>query len=1229
MRSMKDVLGDLKGLRSTTRRLLLVRAIALVVGVFLAGLVIIAALDYLVHFPKLMRVLIVIPALAALAWFGWRSIRAAASYMPSLTAFALRLEERHPVLRGRLASAIEFVSSGVANDNQLARAATDHATELANRDLDVAASVERRPVRRALLVTGGIVAACMLIVVLKPANAGIGVARVLMPWSDARWPARTAVASLMNEVLEADGVHPQGKVLTLRARNLTPGGNDEEVVAYYRLQRDDGWTRRQRAVLTHQGGGVHERLIETDGDAIDVWFETKDNQTSDERITLVPPPAVLAASVAIEPPTYAQSLVAPLAAELGPGIDDRARTADASLNGSWVTLEIELNKPLPVPADDERGAWIDETFGWERAQRPGIKVSDDQTKWTLDWELTERTVLAIDLRDEYGLGPAEPVRYIIDARPDDPPRATVTEPAQDDAALATAVLQLGAEGVDDVALTRLGWKVGLESTNSTEIPAEIGDGFEIFPESKTRASLESPLDLSAFDLEPGDTVVLRAVAEDGYERAGETHAPVLSPARRIRIIDEQRLAEIVRTQLSSVRQNAIRMEAQQGALQDAAAPEENAEGSDAPTGQETREARDAIARQQADLGDRIAEERASIESMRERLQQNRMDDAALEQLLRQSQDLLDYAGRGVNRAIESLESQSDSGEAGESGEPESATPTEAEARELAEAQQDVRDELSDLIELLDRDEDTWLVKRQISRLIEEQAKLQEDTAEVGDELIGRETDELTPQEQSTLDSLSEPQEELAAQFDRLVEEMRRRAESMEELDEASADAMREAADIGESREVSRDMREAAEAVEENRMRNAAEQQQQAMDALERMQEQIETSKRAQAEELARELSDLVDSIERLVEVQEREIIGLNRLIGEAEATSTAQDRARAMVRLTQNTRAVAAQARESASDARRIARLLDRAAEAQGEAITLLRVQPLDGPRTVEEEERSLERLREAQELATTLQEQAEEDQLEEARDELIAAYRAQLAREVAVRDESRQLGEKERLTRRDRVTARELGNRQESIRNELEQLARDNEDLAASTVFSYVHRLIDRWSIEVRDSLWDGTVDAAVTDRAGMIAEAIAQQLAALEAAESPDDQPFADATQPPEGSEGGGGGGGGGGGPQPLLPPVIELVRMRGLQEEIYRATRVLNESPVLAPEAVESRLEELGVMQQDLVQLGGEILLKLQGGGGSGPPPEPEAGSGDQPGEPSEPAAPVPDPTEEESS
>ncbi len=1391
MHSVRVVIEELRRLRRTTRRLLLTRASCVLAAAGLAGVLALGGLDYLLRLPAPVRLILLAGLIAGLVVLVRRHLVPATRYAPSLVDVALRVERERPELAGRLASGVEFVERGDVERSPLARLAVDRLLPLAEGGFG--RRVDARAARRAaggLAAVGLVVAA---VAVASPGLAATGTLRVLAPWSAAAWPARTAVASRMDEVLPAPGVHPRGEVLTLRAENLTPDGAGERVQAHVR-ERTAGDAGRWRTItLAHQGDGVHERLVEPDGEAVEVWFETADARTAVERIDLVRPPAVARGTLRVEPPAYAAGLVIPILADVGPGIDERGRPDEPALAGARAELELAFNKPIePIepagaggdepgsddgaapaiatgdrvvfagPDADPRSAWLARTFGLDAAMaEAGAEVErTSDVGWILRWTVSEPVVLAPEPRDAFGLGPREPIRYAIDAVVDERARPAVLEPMRDERTLADATVPVRVEAMDDVGLRSLAIAVDVERSGSAAVPAELPEDvaaallarFEPVP----RQELGADLPLGVLGLEPGDAVLLRAEAEDVFEPADGRL--VRSEPRRIRIIGEADFGTLVRRDLARVRQEAIRIEATQSALQDGLRRGAASEGDAA-----------ASARRQAEIAERIAAQREEVASLTDRIERNRLEDDQLRELLRQSSDLLDFAGRAANRALTSLEdaaereaaggdaargddadaargddaeaargddaeaarendadatreaedadagaaAERERGErgadgdgpapgdraagdraAGEPGDEEGSEPSEdassepapsegepspagasggqpgaeqdpstagppgqpsgdatgspsgpspaggeparadddgasgadadaetdaergedaeslpepsPEAAEAIDAQQAVREELTDLIRLLDRDEDTWLVRQQLQQIAAEQAALEERTGELADDLIGRDLEELGAEERRQLDAVAEEQRALAESFDRLIEEMRRRAEAMEEADPEAADGLTAAADEGESRETGRSMREAAEEAEQNRLQQAGSQQARAREALDRMQEALEEAQGVRTEELLRELATVREVLERLVATQERELIALSR----AETDADLAERARAMIRLERNTSSAAQQARVAGQELRRIARTVDRAREAQGEAIAALRQAPPDAEGARRGEERSLARLQEALDLAVESEEQAEEDLVEQARQQLMMAYRGLLERQVTVRAGTMELAEQRPLGRRGRQAARRLGNDQEAIRTALEAIRTDTEGLADATVFSYVHVMMDRWAEQVRERLYEAEVGRAVSDRQRRIAEAIRRQIEALEDLQG--EQPeFAQGEQAPAG--GAGGGGGGGGGDQPVLPPTAELLRLRGLQEAIYEETRAVDEDPSLDPAERAAMVDELGRMQRDVLDLGRELLTQLAQppGGGAAPAPAPAPEPGDEPG------------------
>jgi len=1158
---MRQLVGELEQLRRRTGAMLLVQRSAVVAAWAIGTILALVLLDYALRLPGEFRLIFLIAGGGALLAGLWKYLGGALAHRPSLTQLALRVERSLPSLSGRLASCIEFALSGEHERNPFAaRSVRETQRRLAGES--IGALIRRGKTLRHVGVMLVIVALAVTLAAGYPAAARTGLARLLLPYGSARWPARTAVASLMHEVAGRGGVYPRGRALPLRARNLTVGAEAERVDAHYRLIREGGsggdsgggsgaW---HQIVLTHQGGGVHERLVDTDAEAIDLFFTTEDARTERRRIALVPPPAVARATVTIAPPAYASDRLAPLQAGLGPGIDERAVTESPSLVGSEVSLLLKLNKPLPVPSSPaERESWMRQTFGWNGEHLPRFAEDpDDAGRWRLSWTLQATCTLSLNLRDAHGLTNDEPIRYRILAVADLPPTVIVTEPERDETVLPTAVVGVAGEGRDDVALSRVGLRTHIQRGE-----AEAAEELPFAPQREadgTMASIEAELDLAGFDLTEGDTVIITAVGEDAFQLQGRRREPVISTVRRLRIISEADLAAQLRRELAAVRQNAVRVEAIQAELQD-----DVMESGVQP----------GLRGAQARLGDRLRGQREAIERLQDRSTRNRMQDEQLAGLLQQSGDLLDYAGRAGNRAMEAIESRlgaPDDLAAGSAAE---------DNRLIIEAQQEVREELADLIKLLDRDEDTWLVERELETLIEQQVALERQTADLAPKTIGRNREDLAESQLRDLDRIAQRQREMRDRARRLIEELRRRAEALGEIDPQSAAGMRTAAETGERGEIDRDMERAAEQVEQNRLQTAGSAQQAARHTLGRMMENLRQARRARAEQLLRQLADLIKSIERLIVVQENELIALAR--GEKAGDFTGRDHA--MIRLARNTRSVALEARSASAEAQPIARALDRAADAQEAAITALRALPIDAGAARDAEERSLVLLREAGQLAEGLRQKTQDEQMRKRREALIEAYRLAAEKQIAVRQDTLPLAGGEQLTRRELVEARRLGNAQNEIRIALRELEENTREILESDIFSYAHQLMDQWCGEVSDALWEGDVDLFLTERQEMIAESIVRQIEALKP--EPADE-FA--REPRQGR------GGGSAGAQPLIPPVAELKRLRSLQEQVYNQTKAMDSLAEPDDPRRRQRLLETGRMQRKLIEIGRKMLQGL---------------------------------------
>ena len=494
-----------------------------------------------------------------------------------------------------------------------------------------------------------------------------------------------------------------------------------------------------------------------------------------------------------------------------------------------------------------------------------------------------------------------------------------------------------------------------------------------------------------------------------------------------------------------------------------------------------------------------------------------------------------------------------------------------------------------MADLLDRDEDAWVVTRRVQQMRERLQSMMDRTGQLSEETVGRERSELTEAERDAVDDLASQLADEREEAQDLMEELEQRASALERADPALSEGLRNASQRAREGRLEQNMEEASESSRNNRLQQSNESQQQAAEALDRMLEEIVESRKAKIEEIRRRIASLVESLEVLVGASENELIALAR-IGEDPDAGAVQARGNEMMRINTNTLSVAADARAAGNEGTRIARFIDRAGRSQGAAITDLRSQPAGLADARDEEERALASLKEALQAAREQADRLAEQAAQEKRQELLQAYEELLGREIDVKTETLEIVPEEgkRLGRRGLMAARRIGVDQEEISLRLKEIQDEFKEITDSMVFSMAHRNLDVWSSKVSQRLKLGNVDEEAIERESMIIDSIAGLMAALDE-ESPKDDPFEEEDQQGNAA---GGQGQGQGQPQPLIPPIAELKALKALQTQLLDATRRLDAARGRLDEtAFDGRVGELAEMQGDLHAVGLSLLQQIQ--------------------------------------
>ncbi|MFM9958789.1 MAG: hypothetical protein ACKVZJ_12005, partial [Phycisphaerales bacterium] len=1186
--------------------------------------------------PGWLRMLTLPAWLGLLGWSWWTWVRPALRFNPDETEVALRVERSYPDLKGKLGSASDLAHGRAAFPSATSRGMADagiRQTVNLWADRDAAGLVRTHALKRAALALAGAAAVTAGLFALSPSGFWIGAQRVVTPWSGAEWPKRTGVA----DATDAE-VHALGAALPLRAlltRSQDAPDQTDVFVEYRFLGKgapSGGW---RKELLTWQGregettataldplgreqtravtGALFERLIDPAGESVEYRLLTRDDETPTRTIKLVPPPVLVSAQASVTPPAYTSA--AQLNIDLGPGTDERA-SAPPALAGSRIDLKLNLSTTARFdPPLQDQIRLID-------GPETPVALTGSGSTWTLSWTLGKPVRLVVRPVDQYGIAATDDAVVRFDALEDKPAEATITTPGTDRGVLPTALIEVVAEARDDVGLRSLALertiakpagREGGEKSGSGGALEPVGDPESIASETPANSDAQPPraltvrsgVDLAVLGVKPGDEVRLTALAADVFAAPvgpGDEAKPreaTRSAVRTLRIISESQFIEEVQRELTQVRQSAIRIEAQQGEVQSRTTER----GAD-------RQSR----RGQAQVTERIGRQAEAVQRVADRVKENGLMDPALAEVLQRAGQTIEQAGQSSSEAGKTLDEAS-SGLPEPPPEAADAKPAEplggAKATAAAGDQQQVRDEMTKLAEMLDKGQDSWVVRNKLEQLIKAQEALREQTGQTGDKTAGKSASELTPQERSDLEQIVDRQTQLAEEVQKLAREMREKAEQVAKKDSAAAQGMKDAADRAEQQQVSEGMKSAAQSAGQNRMSDAGRRQEQAAKALKQMKEDLDANEKRRTMMLMRKLQEITEALERLVKEQEKQLTALDAA---QQGQSGYAGLDKGMIALNQNTIAVEEQA-TSTTGLESVAKLIGKANQAQAGAIAALRVATVDPEPVKELENESLDALKTALDRARKLNEEAKDAEERQKLAELKQKYQDALKEQERVRGEAAGFAQMKELARRDRVLVRRLGEAQTAVGTSLTALHETTKELQEALVFDYAHKRLAETTTNAAKALENADANAALRPQDATITN-LKNLIDAL--TDPKNDSKFA---------QGAGGGGGGGQGQKPgLLPPAKQLRLLRMMQAEIAQATHGSEQNAPEAPDA-----NTIATQQRDIAQLGSDLLKKLSAGGGGGeeepaipfgPAPKP----GDEPAEPeNEPdeAIPLPEP------
>ena len=1163
---MQPLIRSLDRVRRRTRALLLIMRGSMWLTAAVAAMLLAGLADYVLRFPGWLRLAIVLIGAAVAVYYCIRLVGRAARVNPSLPSLALRLEQLYPAAAGRLASAVAFETrGGVSDESAVTAELVRHTARDAQGvlgDEQVQKLIDVRPVLRAvagLLVVLGVLTGVAL---GAPKSFEIAVDRWTEPFGEARWPNRYRVESLTDRTVAANNAP-----IPFSARVVKGDRADLRTWVVYRFTRDGSaagpW---HRTLMTRQNEqGVYERPVEPQpgADGVEFYFQAGDDSTMRRSMRLIQPPTLTALVAELDPPPYAAGLLTADRHDLLQ--PPRPAVTVEVLEGSRIHLQFSVEGSFtalpPEASPQELRDWLGATLvgllddvdadvfaqmkPTYQLTAPSAAASGERrgpaAAFEVEFNLLKPVRFRLSFADAYGSRYDDQRLFVFEVRPDRTPRVAVTVPRGDESVLPTAALPVAAEAHDDVAVERL----DLQARPKDREPLDLAGK----DAAEARAQVTGTVDLAPLQLKAGDEVALVAVARDNFQLADRVHDPVESPPRTLRIISEQDLSRQIHEGLADLRQRALRAEASQRQLLEAPATT-------------------STVQQQQDLTQRLAQMEQSIRGIQDRVEVNRLEDERLSQTLDESQALLDDAGEASQRAAGQLSAAA------------------ADPQQAPQATQDARSEqgqaarkLQELTELLDEGRDAYELRQKLVKLAREQEALSEAARQTLPKTLGRELDQLSPEQQRELAEQGRKQSQLSQEARELTERMRTTAAAVsrrsEDADQqAMAEALRQASQTATSENLDQKMQQASEQIEQNQVADARQSQDQAQQTLRQMLEQINRAEQLKQQILRRKLAELIESIRRLRDQQSAQ---LERLM----AAQNHEGLDGAMLTLRRNTLSVAESARATDPQAAPVADHLETAGNHQGDAVRELRAMPVDAAAAEAGERASLAALEKALALAQELSSKAQQQLTEDERRKLIEQYTKALEQQKAVHGQTQDLtaAPQNERNRRWRADSLKAGKQQEEVGALLNEL---RDKIGQTIVYRSVHDQVEQWIEQSSADLSAARPTATTEFRQDMIITSIESLIESLEQ-EQPDEEQFA------EGENAGGGGGGQQGGPQPLIPPAAELKLLKARQLTLINVTRSLEQAP--APDVRQAILQEAAAQQKSLAENGEQLLEKLQ--------------------------------------
>ncbi len=1135
---------QIASVRRRARMLLLGHGIARVVSALVGVVLLAGVVDYALHLSdRGLRIMLTMGVVGMAGWATWRFLVQAMTARFSDTNIAFRVQRRFPQLGDRLASSLEFLEQSSddthAGSAELRRAVIAETTASIE-ELDLHSTLQPRAVWRSAMGALAICLVAAIFVVLDPGSTRLALARLVQPWSNARWPQENHLMLRKRVEQIAYGAPLEIEVIDARGAALP-----EQVTIEFRYDGETPADGLRSAAMQFVGEMMVYRQDTVSRDFAYRAVGGDDDTMPWVQLRVVEAPVIENLEIQLAFPEYTgwepATVDGPIHALRGTRLGMSGSTSKPL---RIATLHFESGNQLICQLDKSGRSFV-------------VPAGNESTL-----SLTRSEAFWFDLIDTQGFAGGAETRYAIRVIEDAAPSVTVEKPDTNLFVTATAEIPLSIVARDDLALHQVELRF-LRSDRSDEGEQVVA----LYEGPSRQVSRPAPLDpsgsepdrraiqyrwdIAAFELPPGTQLTFYAAASDYLPQSGQ------SLPRRVTIITpeelQQRITERQRYMMGQLTR-ALRL--QETSRSRVAELEIQMQGVG------TLGKRDVDQLQAAELTQRqvrhaLTDEADGITSLVEsllvELENNNLESPELRGRLEGLQQaILQIAAEPLSATeqglVDAMKRSQSILETVDGAEPREPTPEDkAVAATLATAG-DSQDTVIQSLESLLSELGQWNNYRQFTQEIgqvrREQHELAEQTAELGRRTLTRNLEDLTSQEQADLDKLAQQQQELAHRFERVTQGMRRMRDQLESEDPLTADTLNDALEQSRQRSINGQMSNAGRQVQRNQVGQAVAQQRQLDVDLQEMMDVLSNRREHELSRLVKKLREAEQQLQQLRKEHE----GLRKKAEAAAQETDPQERQRQLQRL-------ARQERELQEKTERFARQLqrlqaDRASRSAQQAGGQMAEAAQQGEQGQAGEasgaaDKAQSDLDEAQKQLAQRRRQAEMDLAFEQLTRMVETLAGLRDQQQGVLEETTRLAELEahqgHLSRAQRISVVNLARGQQALARETDDAA---EQLTAAKVFQLALTRA-RADMDRAIALLNEQQTGTATQRAERGAlRRFEQLLAALE----PD--------PPEEGTQGNEGGQGGGQAKPPAdgIPPVAQLKVLKLMQQDLNEQTNEL---------------------------------------------------------------------------